>query len=466
MSLAHFELAAAARPQADASWRFCAAEGRTLLRLAAPITLIALVNMGMSVTDTVMVSALFGADALAAVAVGSDLYSILFYLCAGTLGGIAPFYTAAVARADAAERVRLERIGWAMAGLLAVLTVPLVWFAPVWLARFGLDPRLLEHGEGYTHAIALTLIPMLGVSLCRTVLTAAEKPKVFLKVTLAMLPLNALGNYVLMVGGGPVPALGPAGAGVSSLLVATASLAALVVIARRAAPGGPAASRAGAASGWSGLRAVLRVGLPIGVTMTAETGVFLGATLYAATLGAADVAAHTLTLRMAGIVYAGSAALLQAAMVRVARAEALADARTGRAVVTSSLGLSSLFGTAVGLLLAAGAAPIATGFFDGSAAGAAAAQIAAGLLVLLGLIQFAGYPGLTAAGLLRGRKDTRVPMLYMLAGYWAIGAPLGLYLCEAQAFGVTGLWIGLATGTFVNAALTLLRLRGPAGATE
>ena len=50
------------------------AEARSILRLATPIALIALVNMGMSVTDTLMVSRLFGAEALAAVALGSDLY--------------------------------------------------------------------------------------------------------------------------------------------------------------------------------------------------------------------------------------------------------------------------------------------------------------------------------------------------------------------------------------------------------
>jgi Na+-driven multidrug efflux pump len=72
----------------------------------APITLIALVNMGMSVTDTVMVSALFGTGALAAVAVGSDFYSIVFYLSAGVLGGIAPFYTAAVTRGGRGTSVR------------------------------------------------------------------------------------------------------------------------------------------------------------------------------------------------------------------------------------------------------------------------------------------------------------------------------------------------------------------------
>jgi Na+-driven multidrug efflux pump len=92
----------------DGRSRLILEEGRALLRLAAPIMLIALVNMGMSITDTAMVATLFGADALAAVAVGSDLYSILFYLGAGVLGGLAPFYTAATVRSDPAERARLR----------------------------------------------------------------------------------------------------------------------------------------------------------------------------------------------------------------------------------------------------------------------------------------------------------------------------------------------------------------------
>ena len=70
--------------------RSARSEGEALLRLALPIMLIALVNMGMSITDTVMVSVYFGADALAAVAVGSDLQSIVFYLGAGILGGPLP----------------------------------------------------------------------------------------------------------------------------------------------------------------------------------------------------------------------------------------------------------------------------------------------------------------------------------------------------------------------------------------
>jgi len=431
-------------------------EVRSLVRLAAPIMLIALVNMGMSITDAAMVAALFGAEALAAVAVGSDLYSILFYLGAGVLGGLAPFYTAAVVRADPAERARLERIGHLLVALLAALLVPVVWFAPDWLAPLGLDPALLAEGRGYTRALALTLAPMLGVALYRTILTAAERPRIFLKVTLAMLPLNAAANYLLMTGTGPLPAFGPAGAGLASLLVATASLAALAAIARRGRPRGAVL----VAIAWRDLAVVLRVGLPIGVATVGEVGVFLAATIYAATLGAADVAAHTLALRTAGLAYAVPTALLQATMVRVARARALDDSATHRAVVASGLGLGLASGALLLAALVAGARPLAHGFFDDSAAGLAAAGLAAQLLLLLGLMELVAGPGLAAAGLLRGQKDTRAPMLYSLIGHWAVGAPLGLLLCEAMGLGIVGVWIGLAAGMACASLLTLARLAG------
>ena len=137
------------RPAQHAIARPLLDEGRSLLRLAAPIMFICLVNMGMSVTDTVMVSALFGAEALAAVAVGSDLYSILFYLGAGVLAGFAPLYTAAVVRADPDERLRLERSGRMAVALIAALLAPLVWTAPDWLARLG-DLRELRAMDVYT----------------------------------------------------------------------------------------------------------------------------------------------------------------------------------------------------------------------------------------------------------------------------------------------------------------------------
>ena len=65
-----------------------AVEARELIALTAPITGTALVNMGMSITDTVMIG-WSGPDALAAGAVVSDLYSIVYYFMAGILSASA-----------------------------------------------------------------------------------------------------------------------------------------------------------------------------------------------------------------------------------------------------------------------------------------------------------------------------------------------------------------------------------------
>jgi len=427
-------------------------ETRALLRLATPIAAIALVSMGMSVTDAAMVARLFGAEALASVAVGSDLNSILYYFGAGILSGLAPFYTAAVVRADVEAQIRLQRIGQVCVLFIAVVLVPIVWTSPDWLRPMGLQPALLDQGRGYTQAMALTILPMLGVVLYRTMLTAAERPRVFLCVTLAMLPLNALFNYLFMTGAGPIPELGITGAGVSSFLVATASLIVLALIGRI-----KATTSKSIRFDWAELFAVLRVGLPIGVMAVAEVGVYLGATLYAATLGAADAAAHVLVLRVAGVAYAIPMALLQAAMVRMARAETLADPALQRAVIRSSMWLGLAGGVLLFACLAAGADPLATAFI-GEGQISAAASLAAGLLLLLAVIEFFECPSLAAAGLLRGRKDTRAPMLFTIAGNWIIGAPLGIYLCEVEQMGITGVWTGLLVGMAVTTVLTLARL--------
>src|SRR5690606_32731282 len=78
--------------------------------------------------------------------------------------------------------------------------------------------------------------------------------------------------------------------------------------------------------------------------------------------GAADVAAHTLTLRLAGVAYAVPAALLQAAMVRMARAEAQADSDLNRQVIRSALWLGTFAGTLLCLGLLAGATPLSEAF--------------------------------------------------------------------------------------------------------
>jgi Na+-driven multidrug efflux pump len=53
-------------------------------------------------------------------------------------------------------------------------------------------------------------------------------------------------------------------------------------------------------------------------------------------------------------------------------------------------------------------------------------------------------------------------MLFTVFGNWCIGAPLGIYLCETQGTGITGVWIGLLVGMTATSLLTLAHLLRPA----
>jgi len=50
---------------------------------------------------------------------------------------------------------------------------------------------------------------------------------------------------------------------------------------------------------------------------------------------------------------------------------------------------------------------------------------------------------------LRGLGDTRTPMFWSLAGHWAIGLPVGYWLCFHRGWDAVGLWVGLCVGLMV-----------------
>jgi MATE family multidrug resistance protein len=261
-----------------------------------------------------------------------------------------------------------------------------------------------------------------------------------------------------MKGFAVLPAYGPTGAGIASFLVALVMAILLAnVFHTEIEPGRPEGPDSGPAD-WRAMAEVVRVGIPIGIATVAELGIYLGATLYAATLSAADVAAHTITLRLAGVVYAIPLALMQASTVRIARRDE-SDRGSVRTVIATSLTIAMLGGIGPAILLVAIAPGVAALTFDDTQVGITAAGLTIGLVALLAAIEFVETPGSVASGLLRGLKDTRMPMAYVLIGYWLIGAPLGVYLSKGVGMGITGVWIALLVGSLVVAGLTLLRLR-------
>jgi MATE family multidrug resistance protein len=69
-------------------------------------------------------------------------------------------------------------------------------------------------------------------------------------------------------------------------------------------------------------------------------------------------------------------------------------------------------------------------------------------------------------GVLRGLKDTRVPMLVTVVAYWGVGLPLGAWFGLHLHGRAPGLWLGLILGLSVAAVGLALRVRARLRQTE
>ena len=428
------------------------------LRIAGPLMLVSLVNMGMAITDVVMMGWI-GPVALAGGAVASDLYSLVFYLCAGVIGAV----SAVVSHARGAGQHRLIRRliqqGFWAAGILALPGAIAIWQAPKFLTLIGVEEAVVSAAGEYAAMMAITLVPMLGVAVWRQLLAAFADTRCIFRVTLITLGLNAVGNYVFMFGKLGAPELGLAGAGLSSALCAMFMLGALSFYVLR----NPAYSRYRLLKGRikpdrARLLELFRVGFPIGVSSLGEVGVYLLSTAVIGIFGTAALAAHAVALRMAGVLYAFPLGLSQAATVRVGLASGAGDSAARDRATHTALGAALVAGLLVLLLVVPARELIATMFIKGNGSASAIISQAAMLLLVLAAMQVFEYVGTVANGVLRGLKDTRVPMLISVGSFWGVATGVGIVLGFGLQQQALGIWIGLGCGAVTFSALVVARL--------
>ena len=85
------------------------------------------------------------------------------------------------------------------------------------------------------------------------------------------------------------------------------------------------------------------------------------------------------------------------------------------------------------------------------------AEVAVGFLGVAAIFQLVDGTQVIAVGALRGLKDTRVPMIVAVVGYWPIGFAIGAVLGLTTPLGGVGVWIGLAFGLAFVAVITTYR---------
>ena len=431
-----------------------AGELAALARTAIPIALVGIVNLGMSITDTVLMAGL-DARALTAGVVVGDIYSIVIQFAAGALGAIAAPVAAAFAAGDRPRAARSIAEGLRLAMVLAFLGAAVIVLAPHALLAGGVDLPLPELATEYAAYMAATFAVMMAVALSRSIFPAFGSGGIVLVVMASAVPLNFVADIALMHGGWGLPAMGMAGAGAASLIVAlfmASALLAYLALAPRLR--GIGVSRAVLARGGSFVSPVLaRAALFTGGTALCETGVYLSSTVVVAFVAIDAVPAHILVFRTVAVTYVIGTGFAQAVTIHLARQieRGGGDLHLTRAALTGTGLLASVF---LGTMLAL---PMSGELFEIDSR-LLAHLVPWGAVAVCNLV-----PAVVAFGILRARADVAVPTLIGLIGYWGVGFGLILALSGPWEQGVAGIWAGLSIGTTATALglWTYLRRRHP-----
>ena len=203
------------------------------------------------------------------------------------------------------------------------------------------------------------------------------------------------------------------------------------------------------------LRALLRLGIPIGATFAVETTLFLAVALLIGRLGPTALAAQQIALVTISVAFMIPLGLSQAANVRVGQCVGARDRSGARGAGTAAIALGGGAEIAFAALNLLAPEMVVRLFLPPGDTAAFATAVA--LLRVAALFQVADGVQCVAAGALRGLGDTSTPFALAAFGYWGVGFPLAWTLTIRAAIGAEGAWWGLAAG--LSTVATLLTAR-------
>ena len=431
------------------------AEAHRTLQLALPVIIGQVGVFGMNFIDTVMAGRLPERDlALAGLGTGGALWSAMLMLVIGSMMAVQP----TVAHLDGAGRrieagVQTRQGLYLAAGMCMPFALVLISSGRI-LAAFGVDPQIVPVAEGYLRAMAWGVPAICLVFLLRFFSEGSghTRPTMFYGLMGAL--LNIPLNYVLMFGKLGLPAMGTVGCGYATAIIIWLQLVMLGLYIRRHRHYRPfKLLRKPEPPDFGVIKDLLKLGLPIGVTIFVEGSLFVAAALLIARLGPVPSAAHLVAINFAALVFMVPLGLASAITVRVGNALGRGDPLAARYVGTIGLAIAVVFASVSASLMFFFPQYIVALYTDDPAVTA----LAVSLLFYAAIFQLSDGIQIGAAGCLRGYRDTRVPMMYNVVAYWLVGMTSGYYLTFEVGLGPAGMWIGMIVGLTVAAVLLTSR---------
>lgn len=437
-------------------------EWKILALLGLPIMVAQLAQMANGVVDTMMAGHASARD-LAAVGIGTGIWGPVLLFFIGLLSALQPLISG---HRGAENHARIMPVTWQ--GLYIALFGSVVMAAILTHVRpifelLGLDAETTDIAQGYLDALVWGIPAVLLLNSLRGLTDGMGHTRIIMVFSLVSTIINVPFNYLFIfgfsIGDFHVAPMGGIGCG-----WATAASNWIAVIALLIYLNLNKDYKAFHLIGdwtkpdWFEIKHILHLGLPIGLAMFVEVSMFCAIALFLSPLGPTVIAGHQIVLNAISLFFMVPLSLGMAITLRVSfliGAEEHFKARLlARSAIFLALGISCINAP----ILYFGGELIASLYTRDNAV-----QIIAIELFTLGAIfQIADVIQVTMINVLRGYKDTKIPMFIMLFSFWCVCLPLGYILTFKDwlhaSMGAAGFWMALIVGLVCAACLLTFRV--------
>ncbi len=403
-----------------------------LLHMALPIALQTLMMTSLNLADTFMVGQL-GEVQIGAIALGNQIFFLLLLFQLGVGTGGAVFASQFWGRGDVSGLRRSLGLSLvlAVAGAL-VFTVAAVGMPAVILSVFTNDQLVINEGVSYLRVVAASYV-FTAVSLAYThSLRSVGDTRLPMYVSGVSITLNIAGNYVLIFGALGLPAMGVAGAALSTAIARFLEMVIILVVVYRRR--GPVAASVSELLDWSRdfvTRFLGRAGPVVINEILWSTG-FTMYTVVFGRMGTSYLAAYNISDTVGRLLLVVFISTAHATAVVIGNEIGAGREREAHRMGNEIMRLVPFVSVVVGLLGFFVVAPLVPYLFEISAE---VRTLVRQFLRLFSVVMVVKTVNLhVIVGILRGGGDTHYALAIDIIPLWGIGVPAAM---------ITGLVLGL-----------------------
>ena len=429
-------------------------EFKALFLMSLPLVAAQLGQTLIGVADAVMAGRISSAD-LAAVSVGESIWFPLATLVLSILMAITPFTARYFGSKKYDQLSPITYQGLLLAVFLGVGCFFLVRNCSFVFNYMGIDGKLANLTQKYLEAVSWGIPAFAGYQVFRSVSEGLGKMWTVTFVSFLSLAVNVPLNYVFIYGKLGFPAMGGVGCGWASSITMWVMffVMAWVVFSSKGYRKFGLNIKI-TRPDFKLLSKLLKIGVPIGLAIFAEAGIFSVIALFVARYGSDVVSAHQIAISFAVLMFMVPLGISMAVTVRVGHA--LGRGRKDEARLSAFTGLGaaavfSIFSCAIYLSFPRYIASMYTNIPE-------VIEIASGLFVYAAAFQLSDSVQACVSGALRGYKDATVPMFIVVISYWGVCVPAGAWFGLEQQMGIEGFWASLVVGLTIAALFLFLRL--------